>query len=297
MCKVIKDYGIVAEKGNKNLNLQTISNIKKEKRLALVSYRDGMSVNITDITNEAKKLKELLEGYLDYKTPEKVKEEVKWNKDIVRSLTTLAALDGNYKGTLIKASIEDIEEAIKQMQKGGSHATRIKVCQAELKRRNGANSKPQKGSEKKEEKKAKILTFPTEDKRPKVIVLVTEGTATYEECEAKLNTEAETFKDADSQYVIQGLLELCKVDQDFRNNVMRKDKSYGGFMEYMFNAAKSGYCVKYGNVGWIDRDMGLGLAIDYYNADCDKMKKEEKKAKEDKANGKNKSQKKGRASA
>ena len=93
MCKVIKDYGIVAEKGNKNLNLQTISNIKKEKRLALVSYRDGMSVNITDITVEARKLKELLEEYLDYKTPEKVKEEVKWSKDIVRSLITLPALE------------------------------------------------------------------------------------------------------------------------------------------------------------------------------------------------------------
>ena len=287
MCKVIKDYGIVAEKGNKNLNLQTISNIKKEKRLALVTYRDGMSVNITDITVEARKLKELLEEFLDYKKPEKVTEEVKWNKDIVRSLTTLPALDGNYKGTLIKASIEDIEEAIKQMQKGGSHATRIKVCQAELKRRNGANSRPQKVSEtvKEEGKKeeVKIIPFPTEDKKPKIIPLKTEGTSTYGECVAKLQKETAELQDTDNQYVIVGLLELLKVDGDFRNNFMREEKSYAGFQEYMFKAAMSGYCGRRGNVGWLDKDSALGLAIDYYNNDSEKQEEIEKKKREEEA--------------
>lgn len=277
MCKVIKDWGCVAEHGSKQLKLQTITNLQKEKRLALVSYKDGMSVNITDITVEAKELKRLLEEYLDYKTPEKKPE----NK-IVRVLTTVPCNDVNYKTALEQATIDDLTEAIKLMQNSSGNTTRIKVCQTALNKLNKANTKSQKGSEKKEEKKAKILTFPTEDKRPKVIVLVTEGTATYEECEAKLNAEAETFKDADSQYVIQGLLELCRVDQDFRNNVMRKDKSYGGFMEYMYKAAQKGYCVKYGNVGWVDRDTGLGLAIDYYNNDEKAVKEQEKKDKDKK---------------
>lgn len=287
MCKVLRDYGTVAGRGSKELKLQTITNFDKEKRLALVSYKDGMSVNITDITDEAKKLKELLEGYLDYKTPEKVKEVVNYNKDNVHALTTLPALDGNYKGALAKSSDEDIEEAVKQMQKGGAHATRIKVCQAELKRRNKANTKPQTVSEKatpkaeKKKEEAKIIPFPTEDKKPQIIPLKTEGESTYGECAAKLLMETKELQDADNRYVITGLLELLKIDGDFRNNFMRKEKSYAGFEEYMFDAVQKGYCGRKGNMAWLDKDSALGLAIDYFNADLDTMKAEEEKKREE----------------
>jgi hypothetical protein len=142
----------------------------------------------------------------------------------------------------------------------------------------------------------KVVQFPKE--KPEIIPLKTDGNSTYEDCVAKLDKEAEMFTDSDSQYVIDGLKELCKVDQDFRNNLMREEKTYGGFIEYMGKAAQNGYCIKYGNVGWIDRDTGLGLAIDYYNHDEAKAKAEEEKLKKakttaskakkgGKANGKN----------
>lgn len=284
--KVLKDYGAVISRGSKELKLQMIQNTDKEKRLALVSYKDGMSTRVTDITNEAKELKRLLEDYLGYKTEKKTADIVPFN-DTIRTLTSLPANDTNYHSTLKKATREEIELAIETMKaSNGKHATRIKYCESELAikhretKENKTSTIPPKPTEKKDNKK--VITFPTEDKKPKTIPLKSNGEHTYEECAAKLDKEVEMFKDLDSQYVIEGLKELCKVDVDFRNNVMQEDKTYGGFMEYMYKAAQNGYCVRYGNVGWIDRDTGLGLALDYYNADIKKMEAEEEKKRKEK---------------
>ena len=74
------------------------------------------------------------------------------------------------------------------------------------------------------------------------------------------------YKDADSQYVLDGVLELCKVDKDFRNNVMREDKDYEGALDYMADMCQKGYGYKKGsNYGFLDRDAGLGFTIDYFN--------------------------------
>lgn len=116
--------------------------------------------------------------------------------------------------------------------------------------------------EKKEPKK--IIEFPKP--KPEIDKLVTDGNATYEECEEKLNKEREVFTDSDSQYVIDGLLELCKVDSDFRNNVMREDKNYQGALQYMMEMAKQGYAYKFNGGAMMDRDMGLGFSIDYFNS-------------------------------
>lgn len=301
MNKVIKDYGAVATHGSKELRLQVIG---KEKRLALVSYKDGMSMNVTDITDEVKELKRLLEGYLGYETP-------KANNNIVNTLTSLPAGDCNYQTALRDATKEELEKAIKWMEEnGGKHATRIKMCQNALIRMgNGtlrkAKAKVEAATPKEEPKKekGKVIKFPSA--KPEIVKLETKGNNTYEECVEKLDKEAEKFTDTDSQYVIEGLKELCKVDGDFRNNVMRDDKTYGGFMEYMYNAAKDGYCIRYGNVGWLDRDSGLGLAIDYFNADLEakkekkttttKVKAETTKKKGVKSHGKNVGRKKSKA--
>lgn len=282
MCKVLKDYGVVADHGSKVLKLQKI--MDGEKKLALVSYKDGMSVGYKEYTREdANKIKAYLEDYLDYKpvSEPEVSETANGtaNENIIKSLTTLPSGDCNYQTLLRIATKEDLEQAIAIMEKGGRHATRIKACQNALKKAKNTKTttvkadNKTKAEPKKEE--PKVVKFPTEDNKPKIIPLKTEGNRTYGECVVKLKKEAEMFKDSDSQYVIEGLLELAKVDGDFRNNLMRDDKSYGDFMEYMFKAAQNGYCVKYGNVGWLDRDLGLGLAIDYYNADTEQMKAEE----------------------
>ena len=319
MCKVFKDYGVVADHGSKVLKLQKIAVDKETNTLALVSYKDGMSVGQKELTKEeAKTLMDLLIGYLDYKPEVKPKEEKKEeskneviNDATIKVLTSLPATDGNYTTTLKVATKEQIEQALEIMRKGGRHGTRIKACENALNRLNkGKATVEDKATEKpKKEEEPKIVQFPTEDKKPKIIPLKTEGERTYGECVAKLKKEAEQFKDADSEYVITGLIELTKVDQDFRNNLMREDKTYGGFMEFMYKAAQDGYCVRYGNVGWLDRDTALGLAIDYFNHDSvkekeiEEAKKAEQKAKDEankkgaKKNGSDNSKKKGRTSA
>ena len=118
-----------------------------------------------------------------------------------------------------------------------------------------------------EPKKDNVIQLPLP--RPEIVKLVTEGNATYEQCEEKLNANKAIYVDPDSQYVIDGLLELCKVDADFRNNVMREDKDYTGVMDYLYDMCQKGYGYKSsdGKKGWIDRDLGLGLAIDYFNSE------------------------------
>lgn len=282
--RIAKDYGVVVNRGSREYRLQKE---KGSEGISLVSYRDGMSVGSMEFTKaEAKALQKLLADHLGWKAPERKSEEV---SDVVKSLTSLPTSDCGYATALCKATKTDLEQAIEIMKKGGRNATRIKACENALKRiEQGKKVSTKKAEVKVEpakvEEKPKIVEFPTEDKRPQIIKLQqTSEARTYGECVAKLKKEAEMFKDSDSQYVIEGLLELCKVDEDFRNNLMREEKTYGGFMEYMFKAAQNGYCVRYGNVGWVDRDLGLGLAIDYFNADSEKMEAEEKKKREEEA--------------
>jgi len=288
--KIAKSYGIVADHGSKVLKLEKE---KDTQGISLVSYKDGMGVGSMQFSKaEAKALKELIAAEIGYKEPEKKNEEV---PEIVQSLVSLPTSDCGYASALCNATREDLEKAIEIMQKGGRNATRIKACENAIKRIDngritetkekveGTKENKAETKENKVEEKPKIVEFPSEDKKPKIIKLVTEGDRTYGECVVKLQKEAEQFKDSDSEYVIAGLIELCKVDPDFRNNLMREDKSYGGFMEYMFKAAQNGYCVKYGNVGWLDRDTALGLAIDYYNHDSEKAEAEEKKKREEEA--------------
>lgn len=124
-----------------------------------------------------------------------------------------------------------------------------------------------KPTEKKPEPKTNtnIIQFPKP--KPEVKPTPTQGNATYEDCQKKFASDLAKYKDADSQYVITGLLELCKVDKNFCNRVMLKEKSYEGAYQYMFESAKNGIgAYKVGNSGaFMDRDTALGICIDYYN--------------------------------
>jgi len=192
--------------------------------------------------------------------------------NVVHSLSHLPAMDGNYTGVLNKATKEQLEKAIEIMEKsGGEHKTRIKRCRDKLKslekgntaRKTKAESEKPKTEEPK--KKALIIQFPT--KKPEIETLepTNEG-HTYEECEAKLNKEREIFKDADSKFVIDGLLAKCKEDADFRDNVMREDKTYAGSFEYFFDLARQGFAIKVNNnAAYLDNEMALEYAINYFN--------------------------------
>ena len=206
---------------------------------------------------------------------EKLK-KVSKDDSVVRALTTLPAMDCNYTTDLNKATKEQLEKAIKIMEKGEGNKTRIKRCKDKLKSLNNPNRKKNvkaaaevkteaKEQPKEEKKKALIIQFPTKKPEFEVLDPTNEG-HTYEECEAKLNKEREIFKDNDSQFVIDGLLAKCKEDANFRDNVMREDKTFAGAFEYFFNLAKQGFAIKINNnMAYLDNEMALEYSINYFN--------------------------------
>lgn len=59
--------------------------------------------------------------------------------DVVHSLSTLPANDGNFISALNRANDDEIAQAIKEMESsGGSHKGRISACQRELRKREKA---------------------------------------------------------------------------------------------------------------------------------------------------------------
>ena len=122
-----------------------------------------------------------------------------------------------------------------------------------------------------------VVEFPKE--KPQIIALPkSDGKATVLECHAKLNAEREIYKDADSQYVIEKLLDLCDKSQDFRNNVMRPEKSYAGGFKYMAEQVRKGYCLKVNDgVQYLDNELAYALFVDYFNMDESAMEEERKK--------------------
>ena len=219
---------------------------------------------------------------------EEQKEDVKSNPEIVNSLCQLPATDGNYISALNKATPSELETAlaVMRMNKDGNKM-RIVVCESRLKRL--AKNQTQ-TTTKKETKVTKIadakpkkkeFVLPDESKKCKIIKLApSEKHYTLEDAKAKVAKEKEVFKEYDSGYVLDKLLELCEENQEFLDNFMREDKTYAKCFEYFYNMAKNGYSIKYGNIGYLDNNLAVGLAIDYYNADDEKMEKERKEKEE-----------------
>ena len=74
------------------------------------------------------------------------------------------------------------------------------------------------------------------------------------------------------------MLELCDKSQDFRNNVMREEKSYAGGFKYMAEQVRKGYCLKIGdNCQYLDNALAFALFVDYFNMDEEAMNEEKKK--------------------
>lgn len=222
----------------------------------------------------------------------------------IQNLTSLPATDCNFESALKSASKAQIQLAIKIMQASTNkqHKTRIAACEHQLKafdNKSDKKAKPvdktttlkaevkksttakatTKASAKKDERKTKeikIVEFPGE--KPKIKTLPkSQEQHTYEECLAKLMTIEKKYTDEDNLYVINGLIERCKKDQDFRNNLMREDKTYDGFYRYMLQAARKGYCIKVGDdCGMLDKEKALDLAFDYFNME-EIIKPKEKK--------------------
>lgn len=122
-----------------------------------------------------------------------------------------------------------------------------------------------KAEEKAEPKKNNVIEFAKA--RPKVNVrMALDETATLEECKAKIEREKAIFKDSSSYYVLEGLLKMCEASENFRANFMRENKTYMGAFKYFMNLAKEGYAHRMDGVAYLDDDLALGMAMDYYNS-------------------------------
>ncbi len=216
-CKILKDFGVVADHDGVTLKLQLIkwgnNPIKYDLRVWQKDYAKG---GITLNKAELKQLKDLIDS-------------LGLSKEAAPKVT-------KKRGRPAKVKAEEpkkVEEPV---------------------------------SEEKEDR-SNIIRFPKV--KPEIEKVVTKGNASYKDCETKINKDRAIFKDSDSQYVFDGLLELCKVDGDFRNNLMREDKNFSGAMLYMRDMCQKGYgyLSDNGQSGWLDRDSGLALTIDYFNSE------------------------------
>lgn len=268
--KVIKEYGKITSQKNKDVELrvQLIAWDDNPPAYDIRSWRNDYAMKGVVLSGEGiNNLKKLL---ADMKPTQNVADK---EDDVVKVLTTLPATDCNYKNALKDATQEQIETAIEEMKKGGRNKSRIKACEDRLSGIRASKlaekySTKAKGDKSNKKDTKKVVKFPTE--KPKIVPLPpSEEKHDYTECCEKLNKEREMFKDADSQFVIDGLLKHCKEDANFRANIMRKDKSYAGAFEYFAGKAKQGYCVRYGNVSYLDNTLALDLAIDYFNMESE----------------------------
>lgn len=256
-------------------------------------WKDGSDLNngLTFLPVEKEKLKEILANPLDEeleveqpkaeekpneevepKTEEKPKteEQSKVNEEfnVIDILVTVPESDINFKTALEKASMTQVNLAIIRLKaRKGNHKTKLKILNDKLKKKNitvpSSESKPKTVSDTKTAAaKPKDVKKLDESKRIKLEPYQATGNHTYEECEKKLTTD---YEDEDSLYCIEKLRELCKENADFRNNVMREDRSFEGAFEYMSKCAKNGYCYKRGNASYIPREVGFKLMVDYFN--------------------------------
>ena len=138
----------------------------------------------------------------------------------------------------------------------------------------------QKVEPKKEDvKETAIIKFPKKDETPIEKLPPSDIHYTYEDAKEKLDKERRIFQgDRDSEYVIDGILEACLVDQELLDNVMRPEKSYVGAFQYFANKAREGHCIIVGNTHFMDTDTALKYAIDYFNS-VDKKPKATRKTK------------------
>ena len=234
--KVIKDYGTVANHNGVELKLQLISWNGNEAKLDLRAWRNGYAMGGLTMTKDEIETLGILINEQNLRLTVDETEKVK-DKTVVeqpkKKRGRPAKVNTEEKKSIIPADVQAKLDALKVAPK------------------------------KTEEKPKNVIEFP----KPKEEIekLVTEGHATYAECITKIDGFKAIYTDSDSQYVLDGVLELCKVDKDFRNNVMRDDKDFEGALDYMADMCQKGYGYKKGNYGFMDRDMGLGFTIDYFN--------------------------------
>lgn len=104
---------------------------------------------------------------------------------------------------------------------------------------------------------------------------------TVEEVKKKLEEELKIYRDGDSKYVIEKLIELCNTDKDLLNAIMLPHKSYDKAFQYFYQKSRNvGYKMPHGNMVYLDNDKAVELSVEYFKRDdaAEEKKKTQKKA-------------------
>lgn len=113
---------------------------------------------------------------------------------------------------------------------------------------------------------------------------------TVEDVRKKLEAELKIYKDGDSKYVVEKLIEKCEEDKDLLNAIMLPHKSYDKAFQYFYQKSRTvGYKMPHGNMVYLDNDSAVKLSIEYFKRnDAAETKKKSPKKTMDEPKGKGK---------
>lgn len=118
------------------------------------------------------------------------------------------------------------------------------------------------------------------------VVKKAEITYTVDDVKKKLEEELKIYRDGDSKYVIEKLIELCATDKELLNAIMLPHKSYDKAFQYFYQKSRTvGYKMPHGNMVYLDNDAAVELSVEYFKRDD--AAEEKKKAAQKKAAAKN----------
>ncbi len=88
---------------------------------------------------------------------------------------------------------------------------------------------------------------------------------TIAEVKEKLEAELKIYRDGDSKYVVEKLIELCRTDQELLEAIMLPSKSYDKAFQYFFEQSRSvGYRMPHGNMVYLDNNEAVRLSVEYF---------------------------------
>lgn len=103
-----------------------------------------------------------------------------------------------------------------------------------------------------------------------------------EDVKKKLEAELKIYRDGDSKYVIEKLIELCRSDRGLLDAVMLPHKSYDKAFQYFYERSRTvGYKMPHGNMVYLDNDRAVELSVEYFKKDDDAEAKRRSEKKKD----------------
>lgn len=91
---------------------------------------------------------------------------------------------------------------------------------------------------------------------------------TIDDVKKKLEAELKIYRDGDSKYTVEKLIELCKTDKELLNGIMLPHKSYDKAFQYFFEKSRTvGYKMPTGNMVYLDNDTAVKLSVEYFKRD------------------------------